>query len=119
MKENEWLQNLKAGNRVFRTEQYGAPSSPHIVSRVTKATIFIKQGSYEEKFRRSDGRSIGSGVWNTQWLRQCTPELEEQWNLHVLKRMAKELHGEIIIPADKESLIKFIEALQPFIKKEA
>jgi len=112
---NEWLQDLKTGDKVFRTEQYSTPDSPQIVSRVTKATIFIKQGSYEEKFRRSDGRSIGSDVWNTHWLIQYTPELKEQWELYVLRKRAERLPTELIIPKDKESLVKFIEALQPFL----
>ena len=112
----KWLQNLKAGDRVFRTEKYSRPDSPQTISRVTSNSIFLRiTNTYEERYRKSDGRSVGGSVWDTQWLRPCTPEREEKWIVERLKRKAVNLRDKLLIPQDKETLIKFIEALKPFV----
>lgn len=112
----DWLQNLKVGDKVFRTEKYSQPDTPQIISRITPSSIFLRiTDTYEERYRKSDGRSVGGSAWDTQWLRPCTPKREELWIIERLKRKAVNLRNKLLIPQDKDMLIKFIEALKPFV----
>ena len=73
MNNDQWLQNLKAGDKVCIRRQYTSAYDVYTVERVTPAQIVLPRGS---KYRKSDGYSIGySGYMNGgHYLSEATPE---------------------------------------------
>jgi hypothetical protein len=69
----DWLQNLKAGDRVAVSRNWGRGPEIRKVSRTTKAQIFIDGSAFWKK----DGWSVGSSSgWHGKFLIQVTPKLE-------------------------------------------
>lgn len=69
------LTNIKAGDKVFISSSHGFLSSD-VVDRTTAAHIVV--GPY--KFRRKDGRRVGSGAWSYMYLEDVTPETTARYN---------------------------------------
>lgn len=84
MTNNNWLQNLKAGDTVMRqSTSIGSVATPVKIDRVTATQIII--GS--TRFRRSDGHRMGEGnSWYSHWISEATPEAIEKANAELRRR---------------------------------
>ena len=73
MNNDQWLQSLKAGDKVCILRQYTSAYDVYTVERVTPAQIVLPRGS---KYRKSDGYSIGMGssLYGGHYLSEAPPE---------------------------------------------
>lgn len=73
MNNDQWLQSLKAGDKVCIQRQYTSAYDVYTVERITPTQIVLPRGS---KYRKSDGYSVGySGYMNGgHYLSEATPE---------------------------------------------
>ena len=113
---DEWLQKLKVGDEVYVSQKYSAAPIKETVSRITDTQIILSQKNFagnlvEQKFRKKDGRLLGGGVWDIQFLLQPTPELEEQVKIKRLTDTASKLKDSLGIPHTLIGLEKFIQLL--------
>jgi hypothetical protein len=115
MQNKEWLQNLKVGDVVFRTQNYTSAMIKVTVKRITKTQIITTNN---EKFWKKDGYNVGGGTWDTQRIYEATPELMEKFKIDELKRLAIRLKQKIIIPNTRPELEKLIGYLKEFVKVE-
>lgn len=67
--DNEWLQNLKAGDTVVLTD--GESEVVRQVNKVTRTQVVL---AGERRMRRSDGRNMGGSVWDSCWIEPATTE---------------------------------------------
>ena len=69
---NEWLQNLKPGDKVIRRSGgVGAVDYIETITRVTPTQIVIGNARY----RKDTGREVGGyDRWHSIWLEEATPE---------------------------------------------
>lgn len=90
MRDNTWIQELKAGDVVYvqRRGAYGL-SEPATVERITTTQVVVSLRGvidpsvrYERRFSRSNGRSLGDDCWKVLYLIQATPEVEAKHRLH-------------------------------------
>ncbi len=122
--EQQWLQNLKAGDIVFHTQSYGFPDIKSTILRTTSTMIIISAGKnaageiVESRYNRKTGCSVGSDVWHKNYLLQPTPEREERYELDKLIYKAEKIKKSIVIPSTKQELERFIESLLPFVPKQ-
>lgn len=68
MSNTDWLKELKAGDKVIVSNRYG--STVMDVEKVTATQIVVKDG----RRWRKDGRLVGRGTWDTDSLKEATPE---------------------------------------------
>jgi hypothetical protein len=119
MDNNIWLEKLKAGDEAYLSERYGVGSIVR-VKRITNTQIVIEHNHtgtpFEEKYRRSDGRSISGDVWNRSYVSEPTSELREEIEIDRLKSKAKKLIEKLIIPKTKTELIEFNNTLVGLVK---
>lgn len=69
---NDWLQVIEAGDEVIVYSGYRIVQFILKVERITKTQVILVSGG---KYRKDDGRSIGTDAWSTKWLREATPEV--------------------------------------------
>jgi len=118
--DTEWLAQLKAGDKVY----VSGNNAGRIVkiSRITKTQIIVEYKSSGvkpcsiERFRRSNGISIGGNVWNHNLLCKLTPELREELYLKKLQNKAAYLIKNIEIPKTKAELLEFNNIISKFVK---
>jgi hypothetical protein len=60
----EWLEAVKVGDRVFVSNRWDG-IRPSVVTRLTKTQLVCGD---DERFRRSDGTSVGGGQWHRTYL---------------------------------------------------
>ena len=87
MNDNEWLKELKAGDEVFVSGQYGAiATGPYKVKRTTATKIVLSvQGAtqeFESGYRVKDGFTIGGDAWSRNFLIRDTPEIRAKVAAH-------------------------------------
>ena len=84
MTNNDWLSNLKAGDRVYinRGSSIGYNFVPAIVQRTTKTTIIVD----DKKYRRSDGVMQGEWDYFTPQLHEATEALDAKYKEYQLRR---------------------------------
>lgn len=70
--DKQWLASLKVGDLVAYREGY--VSGVVAVAPIDRMTATQFQVG-PRKFRRTDGKLVGSSSWNAQWLKQPTPEI--------------------------------------------
>lgn len=71
---NEWLQNLKAGDEVIQKDNYNR--TVLTVSRTTKTQIIVTNShGCDDRFNKSDGYLRGDRSWSYHYLVEATPEL--------------------------------------------
>ena len=117
MTESEWLAQLKAGDELFSTQNYGEPCKPDVVSRTTRTMIFVRVNDRcEAAYRRKDGRSVGRDSYSTQFIRQPDDALRERFALRQMMNKARMLRERLAIPQDRPTLTRLIAALEPFVK---
>lgn len=115
MDDKQWLQELKVGDDVLESQPYGSTPILGKVSRITKATIFIRRNErYEQGFRKIDGHQVGADRWHRQYLKQPTPERYARARINKLTNTVLTLKNRIVIPKDEEGLLKLITAITPF-----
>ncbi len=119
---NEWLKNLKIGDRVLiESGSFSRSYQFKNIIKITPTQIIVGNDEYKERFRRMDGRRIGDSGYTRGCLVEQTPKLMSEIEIIKLQYKAKVLRDTIAIPDDKETLIKFIEALealQPFVREK-
>lgn len=100
MSDNTWIQELKAGDVVYVSRDYGRLPEHATVTRITPTQVVVSlggvidpNGRYERKHRRSDGRSVGADGWHVQNLIQATPEVEAKHRLHNMNAEARSRLG--------------------------
>lgn len=70
---NDWLQNLKAGDKVI--ESYGFNEVRLVpVERVTPTQVIVGN----TKYKRTTGYMVGGDSWCRNSIREATPELADQ-----------------------------------------
>ena len=74
---NNWLQELKEGDRVYFGNEYLEVGT---VERITQ-TLIVVNG---KKFRKSDGSLQGKWYYSRPWLREATPERDAKYQKHCL-----------------------------------
>ena len=72
MNNDQWLQSLKAGDKVCIPHRYTSAYEVYTVERVTPTQIVLPKG---RKYRKSDGYSIGMGSMYGHYLHEATPQL--------------------------------------------
>lgn len=84
MNDNQWLQELKAGDSVV-VSGAGWHDVQEIekVERVTKTQIIL---AGDQRYRKDDGHKVGGSAWRRGWLSQATPELVAQVQADELNR---------------------------------
>lgn len=60
----ESLENVKVGDVVIRQNRYGETEIVEVI-RVTKTQIAVEGGS---RYRKADGNSIGTGIWDRTFI---------------------------------------------------
>lgn len=93
MENDTWLAELKVGDKVIVNTSF--TERIDTVTKITPTQIHI--GEYT-KFRKKDGKSIGSSTWNHSWLREYNSEkasiihLKETHNkiLNILRNVSRE-----------------------------
>jgi hypothetical protein len=117
MNTSKWLEQLKAGDEVAMSRQYGKLPMLASIDKVTETQIIVKdpRGSWLTRFRRSDGRVVGAASWGTTRIVQPSDELRQQIEVGSLQQKVSRLIVEITIPEDKENLLKLIDVLTPFV----
>jgi len=123
MSDNLWLQNLKVGDRVIISgnNAFGG-DVVGLVSRLTKTQVLVTLGlsTYEHKYRLKDGRSIGTGTWETKWIYEATPEKIEAILLRnkrfKIKKYVTETINWDVVP--KNVIDHLYEVLDPFVKED-
>lgn len=69
MTDKNWLEGLKAGDSVAVRRKYNSGHEVVAVDRLTPTQIVLADG---RKYRRKDGRSIGTDSWGSNCLREVT-----------------------------------------------
>jgi hypothetical protein len=84
MINNDWLSNLKAGDRVYinRGSSIGYNLTPAIVERTTKTTIIVN----DSKYRKSDGVKQGNWDYFTPQLCEATEAIDAKYREYQLRR---------------------------------
>jgi len=72
---SEWLENIKVGDEVAAHSTGMAGTRLDHVERLTKTQIILQRLG---KYRRSDGRAIGSGGFHSGWLSEPTQEIRDE-----------------------------------------
>lgn len=67
-----WIQSLKVGDEVI-VRRNRNDDSLRVVSRIT-ATQIVTGGTYEQRFKKSDGRLIGESRWDYVAIAPATDE---------------------------------------------
>ncbi len=98
--ENNWLQQIKVGDKIAirRTENRGYLISN--VSRVTKTLIIAGN----DRFNKVSGYSVGDDIWSTSHLEEITQQIEDEIALNNLITRCKQLMREI--PLSKLTIIE-------------
>lgn len=119
MTDQEWLDQIKAGDKVFISNRFGAVPSNGVVSRRTKARIFIITGQnwsgndIEEGFRLN-GNIVGGNAWSQRYIIRPTAELDARIKLAKLTMKAKSLHESVIFPKTEDELSQLIADLEKY-----
>ena len=119
MTDQEWLDQIKAGDKVFISNRFGAVPSEGTVSRRTKTRIFIVTGQnwagndIEEGFRL-DGRLVGGDAWTLRQIIRPTDELGTRIELAKLTVKARSLHESVVFPKTKDELLQLIANLEKY-----
>lgn len=96
--KNEWLSSLKAGDMVAVHRRYGSGHDLATVERVTETQIVTRSHS---KYRRKDGRSVGSDSWSATYLSPVTDEIvaavQHEKDMDLIKEIA---HGRRKVSAE-------------------
>lgn len=74
------LEDVKVGDKVVFSN--GLDKSIVVVTKVTKTQIHTGYS----KYRKSDGRAVGSGTWDRARIDLCTEESERKINIENNKR---------------------------------
>jgi hypothetical protein len=125
MNEDAWIQELKVGDVVFFSQEYGAAPVRSKVLRLTNTMVAIHWGEgpngevFEKKFNRTTGKSVGDDCWHSQYLIKDSPQERERVAIEQLKRTAIKLRNGLGVPSDRPRLEAFIAALTPLMEKEA
>ncbi len=115
----EWINELKVGDELF-FGSWNVTPYPCKVSRITKTQIVVtyNDGRSSERYNRKTGCAVGSSGWSITRLIQNTPEVRSQVEVAQLRTKAALLVRDMKIPKDKETLVAFVAALEPFAIKE-
>ena len=115
MNTNEWLQNLKAEDKVYIDGRYGSAGVIGRVFRVTKTMIVVAspQG-FNTRYRKEDGFSVGEDSYTGGIIRELTQERIDEVKLCGLKNKAVMLRGKLAIPQTEAELKWFIKVLKSF-----
>ena len=113
----EWLESLKPGDEVFIDySKYSHVDYKHAkVERLTKLYIIVNG----IKFRKTNGWKAPSDPWDTTTLVQITDERIKDNRINNLKDQSLTLRHKLPIPQTEEELMRFIDALKPFVKLES
>lgn len=111
MSEQEWLNSLKPGDEVLVGGRWDDRIDK--VGRVT-ATQIVVGGT---KYRKSNGRRVGATGFRIGYISELDKEARDRMNHVSLKRKAKRLIDEIIIPEEGGDLLEFINDLSKYIPK--
>lgn len=119
MNDKEWREGLKLGDEVLiDNSRYGFDEYfSATVEKVTKTQIITNY--YEMKFNKKTGYSIPYDVWHCREIVQKTEERMQKVRIQKLSDKAKDLRHKLSIPQAEEELIRFIEALKPFVELES
>ena len=120
MNDNAWIMELKPGDTVYVSQAFGAAPRKLAVSRLTNTQVICRYGgqAHDYKFRKMDGRSVGTGAWDSNYLVQPSAEVEQRVRVDILKGRARMLRDALGIPQDEKALIEFIAAIEPLVKKD-
>jgi len=115
MTEQGWRDNLKKGDEVFVSQSFSRTPEKEMVSRVTATQVFIRLNErYEKAFRKKDGYNVGGSSFHRNRIFMPTDEIRARVELAELMQKARNLREKLAIPRDKETLLKFIAAIEPF-----
>ena len=120
MNDNAWIMELKPGDTVYVSQSYGMAPRKVVVSRLTNTQVICRYDgqAYDYKFRKMDGRSVGSDAWHSNYLIEPSAEVEQRVRIDILKGRARMLRDALGIPQDEKALIEFIAAIEPLVKKD-
>jgi hypothetical protein len=123
MNEDQWIEKLNPGDTVFMWQPYGCAPKQTKVTRKTAKMIFVvgavrgDNTIVESNFWIKNGRSVGANSYYSSHLIQDSPNVRERVELDRLKQKANYIREHTGTPHDKETLLKFIAAMEPFMKK--
>ena len=115
---DEWLQNLKVGDKVIEDRHFSGKDVSEII-RFTKTQIIVKNPrGYETKYRK-DGFSVGGDRFASHILREATPEalakFEEERYRAVFQNKLSHLSW-ADVPLDRIKQIR--ELIEPYIRRQ-
>lgn len=103
--EQEWRDNLKAGDEVFISQPYGGIPYVDTVSRVTKTQIAVRVNDhYESMYRKSNGMLVGGDKWIRVHLVMPTEKNLTEVQIHNAKRRIKRFFEANHLPDDMDAL---------------
>jgi hypothetical protein len=119
MHGDEWLQNLKVGDKVIEDRDFNGKSICTVV-RFTNTQIVIKDSKgFESKYRKDNGFAVGSDIWSRNLIREATPEalaaFEEERYRQIFQNKLNKLSW-VDVPLDKIKEIR--EIIEPYVKKQ-
>ena len=114
----EWIDKLKVGDSVFISSRYSGAPELAKVKRLTSTRVMVEYGRSELAFHKKNGWLVGADVWSHRSLLEPTPERYRAAETEKLRNIAIKLRDKLPIPQTEEELLKFIEALKPFIKSQ-
>ena len=103
MKDSEWLQQLKIGDKVYSPGKYGEFGNIYTVNRLTNTQIVIKEingigKEYEIRFRKFDGFNVGGNSWSRSLIVPVTDKVLERQRIHILSNRANMLKQTLELP---------------------
>jgi hypothetical protein len=120
---NEWLQNIKVGDKVIISGNSAFGSDRvNVVVKLTATQVHVNTRGflkdYVTKYNRESGRSIGTGTWETNWLDEATPEKLEAIVLRNKRFKIKKYVTETVNwdTVSKEVIEQLYVLLDPFVK---
>ena len=124
MSKTDDLSNVKPGDRLFYDGHFGDVGIV-TVHRVTDTQIIIRKKKstsdefYEMRFRKLNGRLVGSDTWGASYLSPLTPEKENRFYMAIAKQKAQQIIKEINLPNDLESIKQIVSLLEQIKKLSA
>lgn len=120
-KYKEYLDSLKPGDEVVialgNYEQ--TPAIARVVRR-TKTQVIVKRygTDFEMRFRKKDGRMVGSESYYSSFIRHCSPEeLKEIKNEKQFQKLVRELEKYLTLGYTKERM-KTLERMKVLAASE-
>lgn len=115
--DREWLDSLQPGDEVYVPGNYGSIGHIEIVVKRTKTQIVTNR--FDNRYRISDGKRLGTSGYNIVWIRPVTQEVRDKLYEHVLRYKVIKAFEEHRKTAPQETLEKLLAVLKEYENEQS